>query len=329
MRKIVIASCLTFALVRVEAADSVALYGVVDLSVAVERNGAGRVVKAESGVMNGSRLGFRGAEDLGAGYTTMFTLEMGINADSGSLGQGGLAFGRQVFVGLKGGFGAVLLGRQYSPIYFSELSIDPFVGGTLGDMTVSRGWFNAGNVRVNNAVTYQTPKLAGLQVTTLYGFGEVAGSTRANSQLGLSADYLSGPLTVSAAYHSTRSASGTDTQRTAFGGAAYDFGVVKLHAAADHVDGFNGAKVRDYMLGFSAPLGTGRLMASVIKKDNRALSDADAHQVSLGYRYDISKRTALYTSYAQVRNARNSSVAAGGVSGHSDKAFDVGIRHFF
>lgn len=330
MKRTTMVACVTLGFAGIAAAaDTVTLYGVIDLSMSLESNGAGRTTKMESGVMNGSRVGMRGVEDLGSGYSTLFTLEMGVNADDGTSGQGGVLFGRQAFVGLSGGFGTAKLGRQYSPIYTSQLNIDPFIGGMKGDMTGTRGWFNSGNFRVSNAVTYQTPTWGGLQISTLYGFGEVAGISQASRQIGLAADYLKGPLSISVAYHDTKNATDTDTQRVAFAGAAYDLGPLKLHTAFDNARGFTTAKVRDYMLGVSAPLGTGRLMASVISKDNRAATDADARQFSIGYRYDLSKRTSVYTSYAQVHNDPNAGVAAGGVNGHSDKVFDVGLRHAF
>jgi predicted porin len=80
------------------AQSSVTLYGILDLSIAHESNGAGSVTKMESGVYNGGRVGMRGTEDLGGGLSANFQLEMGVNADDGTSAQGGILFGRQAWV---------------------------------------------------------------------------------------------------------------------------------------------------------------------------------------------------------------------------------------
>lgn len=311
------------------AQSSVTMYGIVDLSLAHESNGAGNTNKMESGVYNGSRLGFKGAEDLGGGLTANFQLEMGINADDGSSAQGGILFGRQSWVGLAGVYGSVRMGRQYAPVYLAQLTVDPFVGGMKGDMTNVRGWFNGAGFRINNSVAYYTPSWNGLTGAAIYGLGEVAGNNAAGRTWGLSATYGNGPVGATFAYHRTNNTTGTDNAAVWFTGATYDFGVVKVHGAIDNTQGPTNTKIRNAMLGLSAPLAGGRVMASYIRKDNRVVSDADAHQWALGYVYDLSKRTALYTSYAHVNNEKNVGVNAGGVNGATDKVLDVGIRHSF
>ena len=96
------------------AQTSVSIYGIVDAGLVRESGGPdGNVTGLGGGVASGSRLGFRGKEDLGGGLSANFLLENGFNSDNGTLGQGGLLFGRQMYVGLSGNFGAVRMGRQY------------------------------------------------------------------------------------------------------------------------------------------------------------------------------------------------------------------------
>jgi len=93
--------------------SSVTMYGIVDTFVQGARaeNSLSRV---QSGGLSGSRLGFRGTDDLGSGLYGIYTLEAGINTDDGTSGQGGALFGRQVFVGLKSdGFGQSILLRSW------------------------------------------------------------------------------------------------------------------------------------------------------------------------------------------------------------------------
>eukprot|EP01036_Dinobryon_divergens_P044212 gene44212-58978_t len=109
MNRQLIAAAVLSTLAGVAAAQSnVTVYGRVDLSVA-QQAAAPDNKEVRNG--SGSRLGFRGTEDLGGGLKATFVLESGINAQSGTLGQGGRAFGRQSFVGLGNDWGTLRLGR--------------------------------------------------------------------------------------------------------------------------------------------------------------------------------------------------------------------------
>ena len=94
------------------------LYGFVDEGFVYTNNQrGGAVIQTITGQNNTSRLGFRGAEDLGGGLKAIFTLENGFDPSSGKFLQGGRLFGRQAFVGLSSRYGTVTLGRQYEPVY--------------------------------------------------------------------------------------------------------------------------------------------------------------------------------------------------------------------
>jgi len=60
------------------AQSSVTIYGLVDVGVQGLSNGNGKQAKVESGQESGSRLGFKGTEDLGGGLKANFVLEQGI-----------------------------------------------------------------------------------------------------------------------------------------------------------------------------------------------------------------------------------------------------------
>src|ERR1700730_16325238 len=109
------------------AQTNVTVYGIVDAGVQYKNDGnpAGKTLSLQSGIQNGSRLGFKGTEDLGGGLSAIFTFENGFNVDDGTLGQGNRLFGRQAWVGLNGGFGTVKLGRQQTALYYALTEIDP------------------------------------------------------------------------------------------------------------------------------------------------------------------------------------------------------------
>lgn len=112
------------------AQSNVTLYGILDIGMSHASDvGGGSQSLVGSGVMQGSRLGFKGAEDLGGGLSAVFVLEQGLVLNSGALGQGGLAFGRQSWVGLSDrSLGTLSLGRQYD---FMWDSLVPFTNATL------------------------------------------------------------------------------------------------------------------------------------------------------------------------------------------------------
>lgn len=328
------------------AQSSVTVYGVVDAAIQYQNNGnpAGSKWALDSGMQNGSRLGFKGTEDLGGGLKANFKLETGINIDTGGSSQGGLVFGRQTWVGLSGDFGSVTAGRQYSPIFLAADSIDPFdagiISGAAGAGTSTDGtvlFFGNFSNRTNNTVNYTTNNLGGFTGSVAYSFGEVAGDNSANRRIGLSGTYANGPVLVTAAYDKANDALGNAT-KNAFIGGTYDFKVVKAALAygKNTTDAGVAAQVdtKTWMLGVTVPVGAGNILGSYTRQTNNlpvpATAGGKGDQIAVGYTYNLSKRTNLYTSYA--RTANDAGTNAGGLAfanGLTDKQFNVGIDHRF
>jgi predicted porin len=299
------------------------VYGIIDLGLTrSSSNTAGTRVGLDSGNWYGSRLGFRGAEDLGGGLSAIFDLENGFSADTGSAAQGGRLFGRHAWVGLKGGFGTLRLGRSWMPTY-SLLTdvIDPFEDGLAGAASAffGRNIFTAIDIRMQNAVFYSN-SLGGLRADVAYSLGEVAGNTSANSQISTAFTYATGPLKAVLGYHDVKDAAGTGSAKLTFVGGTYDFGPVKLHLGLDKqktdAAGATTADANDVLVGVTVPVGAGRILASYNRLNDRTPTNADMKQYAVGYTYDMSKRTTLYTSY-------------GHISLNDANRFNVGIRHKF
>jgi predicted porin len=319
------------------AQSNVTLYGVVDMGLEQTRlSPGGSTLRQSSGIQSGSRLGFKGTEDLGGGMSASFQLEMGLDASTGASGQGGLAFGRQSWVGLNGGFGSLKLGRQYVPLFGALDTIDPLGTGITGDGSGIAAVFRSYGVRMNNTVNYSTPGMGGFSAEVAYGLGEVAGSGSTGSQFGFAGTYSGGPLTVVAAYHNQgQVAAGVDTgdSRTALIGGAFDLKAVKLHGAfATNRDkdgaGISVGNSRDYMLGVSAPVGPVSVMASYVRHDDRFVANADAAYWQLAATYSLSKRTNFYTSYSTIKNEAAGTTGSG-AAGVNISWINVGIRHKF
>jgi predicted porin len=184
------------------AQSSVTLYGLIDEGVTYVSNSAGHSQWAlQSGVEGGSRWGMVGSEDLGGGTRAIFRLENGFNLSTGALGQGGLEFGRQAYVGLADTrWGTLTFGRQYDPVVdmIGKTTSNGQWGGLFSHPSDIDNTDNA--FRVNNSVKYATPSWDGLSAEAMYAFGGVAGDFRRNSTIGAGASYQNSQLYVAAAY---------------------------------------------------------------------------------------------------------------------------------
>ena len=320
------------------AQSSVTVYGIVDTGVLSTDDGVARKTGLESGLNAASRIGFKGAEDLGGGLKAIFLLESGFRSDTGALSTAGSLFNRLSYVGLEGNFGAVRLGRQNSPMKTAMDVADPFKNaGNLG-MVDAFGYYpgpGGGNVyseRVSNLITYTTPNFSGFSGSAGYQFGEVAGDTSANRSVSGQLGYANGPLSLAFGYEQINGAAGTDEkQKNMFFGGNYDFGVFKLHAGvgdAKFEDPTSDAKVRNYMVGVTVPFGANAIRASYIRNDVKYAQNSDSSQLGISYTYVMSKRTTLYAAYAHVSNdgAADLTVAAAGKSG---SRIMTGIQHNF
>ncbi|MEC4722477.1 porin, partial [Noviherbaspirillum sp. CPCC 100848] len=86
----------------------------------------------------------------------------------------------------------------------------------------------------------------------------------------------------------------------------------------------------DAMLGVSAPIGAGTILASYIRRnDDIGGGTRDADQWAIGYTHALSKRTNLYTSYARIKNDAAATVGSPAAAGLDPSIFNVGVRHRF
>ena len=334
------------------AQTSVTIYGVADVGITREDNGVSTTNRLDSGNQSGSRLGFRGNEDLGGGLSAQFVLEQGFNIDTGSVGNASRgAFNRQAFVGLTGNFGQLRLGRQKTVMYDTLDAIDPFhianaggidrlfakntgaaLGGAAGTITTTSTTVGGGASRSDNTIAYFTPNVSGFTGQVTYAFGEVPGSNKSNRQYGLSLNYAAGPLYLTADYLNVNNTQtltvGDDRAKTTLLGGTYDFGVVKAHAGYAIEKGFGITNNRDYMVGATVPFGASAVQLDYIKKsDKSSANNQGAKQYGLGYTYALSKRTNFYSSYTHTQQDAGANYV--GVIGQTDKVLNAGVRHTF
>jgi predicted porin len=335
------------------AQTNVTVYGVVDVGIKYDNSTSPSGMWSEStGNRLGSRLGFRGTEQLGDGLRVAFTLESGFNPDDGTLNNGGRLWGRQAWVGLEGDFGGAYLGRQYSSTYLALKAIDPFKNQEAGNAQRTYG-YGLGQVdpisRADNTVTYQTPALAGWYVRAGYKFGESTNGFRTNSSKFIGVVHDAGAWVMHASWQdsdgvplgaattqlggivaSTGLGASTVRAKNAFAGVVYNLGFMKVHAGyGDTKLTANGdADIRNTLLGVTVPALRGTVIASWNCNDVRDLTDGVSQQVGIGYSYPLSKRTELYSSASWTRN--DSQVALNTYKkGASEHEVRLGIVHSF
>jgi len=341
------------------AQSSVTLYGKIDLGLVLDSGSpAGKSVRVSSGVTGGSRLGFKGVEDLGGGLKASFQLETGYCADSAapasgtakdSTGKtitvpvtnyctGSNAFmGRQAHGDLTGAFGAISAGRQYSLGFTNLTTIDPFGTGFAGN---SSNLIDPSSTRLNNSVQYTTPSMYGLTASGEFALGETTGNWAASRETGAALTYANGPLYAGAVYYSLDNPNGSgDFRKNYQFGGTYDFGIVKVHAMAQKGTGSpllsTGATgktdVLDLLGGVTVPLAGGSLILDYINHNDRTTADQDANQAAIGYLYPLSKRTSVYSSFAHINNRHGAQFHVGNAteSGTGNKSFDFGVVHNF
>ena len=314
------------------AQSSVTLYGVADVGLARVDTGTTATTRMDSGNLNGSRWGLKGSEDLGGGMKAIFTIESGFNLDTGAQADATRVFNRQSFVGVSGGFGTVKLGRQMNAIYSNSGTFDPFGDALAGD---SARLLNYQGNRTDNAITYAYAA-SGFRGEIQYALGEVAGNSTASRTIGGFVGYKAGPIDVVLTSQDTRNATDTDSAKVTLLGGNYDFGIAKAFLSYDVEKGTGTFDRRHAIIGAVVPMGAGSIKVSYIKRDDKAFTNRDAQQLAVGYTYDLSKRTALYTSFSHLDNDGGATAGTSGahaagsvVAGQSVKVFDIGVRHSF
>ncbi|WP_096670680.1 porin [Polaromonas sp. AET17H-212] len=341
------------------AQSSVTLFGVVDVNYAHgSGSGVGSSSKSQltSGGYNTSRLGFRGTEDLGGGMSASFWLEAGINADNGtfqatntnnqangaSVGSG-LTFNRRSTVSLASGLGELRLGRDYTPQFWNQTVFDPFgtvgVGGSQANVSSLGGPVS---VRASNSVGYFLPgNLGGFYGQFQHYLGENNKNGAATEKDGTGSairlGYANGPINVALATSSTKYAATATTgkiQSTNIGG-SYDFGVAQAMALVtrDKVDSVpTNVTGKGALVGALVPMGAGQIRVAYSTYKTDAAGTPKSKKWALGYVHNLSKRTALYTTFARVTNSGGASQALNGavtaVNARST-GYDFGIKHSF
>jgi len=293
--------------------------------------------------MAGSRIGFKGTEDLGNGLKALFTLEYNIAPDTNSgIGDGNsVAAGggsnatssqsRQTFAGLTGDFGTVVAGRLQTAGYYFAAAYTPFAGTIFDNANLIGGNLVAGSAgRLNNAVAYVSPTVGGftfevdharLTESASTGYQASQASTPSvfvtgqdSSATEASIKYANGPISLQAVYLSINGAASSqrDNDIQTGLGASYDFGPAKVmymyktKKTQTETASTNDKVNSQNSLSVAIPVSAnGTVLASYAASKIETRNDGDARGFGIGYRYALSKRTTLYANYTSVDQKDN------------------------
>jgi predicted porin len=307
-----------------QAQSSVTLSGSIDLGLR-RSNGAWQMVNSGS-----SRTSFTlsGTEDLGGGNSAFFAMNHRFHANSG-IQRDSNAFWRQAWVGLRGGFGSLRLGKILPPLQdlngnFEPWSGSDFAGTHTGGLFSGKSAFGS---RYANTIYYNSPSLGGLalhasisaadQNSELSALG--GGSER---PVGLGLDYSAGPLRVAAAYDRN-----ADDKKTKGVYGSFNFGFASLMAQYEKGDIYlaSPSDVGRWSVGLKGTAGQWVWKAGYTK-----WSDEDVKKFAFGGEYVLSKRTNLYADVGKLSGDGLAGTPAGALSDANRKTFfDLGIVHRF
>jgi predicted porin len=321
-RTLIIAALTTLAAGATWAQSSVTIYGRLNLSAENQKNVAvaGQTVRVLQN--SASRLGFKGTEDLGGGLKANFILEHGFNPDTGTAAAS--FWGRQSELNLSGGFGTFRLGNFTSEAYFATAD---YISNHNHDTGTSEDKLYAYLGRNGNKIAYRSPDLGGFTAEAAVSAAESTGKFRTYD---LALNYGAGDLHVGLGYEKA------DTAKQIALSGAYTFGPVTLGAYVQRdTDGYGkglGNRTNTRVSAMYA-LGNNEFHANVGRAGAYSkLKNSAASQLTLGYNYNLSKRTKLYSFFSKVNNGDNLSYF--GATDKSGKAADttifaVGVRHNF
>ncbi|HEZ9003005.1 TPA: porin [Neisseria gonorrhoeae] len=184
MKKSLIA--LTLAALPVAATADVTLYGAIKAGVQTYRSvehREGKVVGVGTGSEIsdfGSKIGFKGQEDLGNGLKAVWQLEQGASVAGANSGWGN----KQSFVGLKGGFGTIRAGSLNSPLKNTKDNVNAwesskFTGNVLEISGMAKREHRYLSVR------YDSPEFAGFSGSVQYAPKDNSGSNGESYHVGL------------------------------------------------------------------------------------------------------------------------------------------------
>lgn len=190
-------------------------YGVFDVALREQTHATQQSLTA--GLIQGTRLGFRGDHRLPNGLTAIYNLEAGLSPVNGQSGQQGQLFGRQAWVGVAGDFGTLTAGRQFG-VGFDLIGQDDPYG--IANASPIAWQFNLFGARFDNTLKY-AGKRGDLRYEAAVSFGNKAGDVNGGRTVGAGVGYQFGRLNANFGLQQSTDTAGKRNE-SVFGGAKFE-----------------------------------------------------------------------------------------------------------
>lgn len=270
-----------------QANAEVDVYGKANVSVQSSDDGAGSVTEIKS---NASRFGFKGSEKLDSGLEVIYKLEFQVDvSDADSKGDKDNITARNQYVGLKGNFGEVVIGRNDTALKQSQGKLDQF-NDLEGDIKV----LFKGENRLGDSISYKSPSFNGFRIL---GSFIAEDSEEGENGFSTALTYGDAGLKESAVYAAIAADSevnGYDMVRFTVQGKVADFKLGAMYQTQEKVDG--SAEADGYLLNAAYKLGNATLKAQYQVIDFDAGDKVDG--VSVGVDYKLAKNAKVYGFYS-------------------------------
>ena len=247
---------------------------------------------------NASRLGFKGAIPLDAGLTGTYKFETEVAVEDGTT-----EFAtRNTYLGLKGGFGEVRLGRHDSPLKMAQGKFDQF-GDTAGDL--KNAGSHDGENRNTNSITYLGKfDNLGVNVQLIPGEGDgTTGGQGISDTTSIGVSYKAGPLYVAVAndsYDDTGAAAGTESSLTRVV-ATYKMGNMQLGVLSQSgVEKVAASTEEEDWLGVSFNIKVGaknKIKVQHITVEDNEVVKTKAEQTTIGFDHKVGKKGTVYAMF--------------------------------
>jgi len=243
-------------------------------------------------------------------------------------------------VNLSGGFGMVRLGNFVPESYYATadfVSMHNHDTGSSSDaLYYDPVWF--GGLGTKNKVGYRSPSLGGLVIDAavslhekgdLYDGNTVVGKLPEKNGFDLAANYNLGALALGAGYSYVNSNYQLGLR------AAYTFGQFTVGGYYQRNKDDNqrvpgGAGTRNnFRLSGMYAMGASEFHVNLGRANNWSnVNDSASTQYTVGYNYNLSKRTKVYGYYTKVNNKKGADYMTG-TPGDDFSSFALGVRHNF
>jgi predicted porin len=323
------------------AQSSVTIYGFIDVAAAKTYGNEDKRIVDGALTGGGSRLGFRGVEDLGGGLKAVFGFEHRLDADTGAANSASTFWAGYSTVGLVTPYGMVNLGRQYTPAFLMiQNQIDPFGGETvaqgreIGMRFGSTATTNPGTGRPfgengqTASTVYKTRYADSIRYDITAGgfnFGASVGESSTANGVGnkawsVAANYAAGPFWIGAGYENP----GADEDKGWNVGGRWNAGFATFAAGYGRGTTATALDATSWLVGATVPVGALDIKAVYATSDIDVLGTA--RKIGVGVHYNFSKRTKIYADFARF----GGDVTALGTAVDDNKSgYDFGIKHSF